>query len=240
MTAVLLNTIDHHDVTIRLGHGARFGDAVNQAIVFPTEFEDVAREYPIVFARDTDDRLQAVALLGLDADENLYLSGDRWDAHYVPAIRQHGPFSILQGQRDGADGPVIGIDLDHPRVMIGGGEDGEPVFLPHGGNAPYLEHVAGVLRRIHVGHAAMAPMFAAYEAEGLIEPVTLQVSLDETLRYDLPDFHTLGVDALEALDDAALGRLHRAGFLRTAFAAAASLGNIARLIDLKNARRRLA
>ena len=41
---------------------------------------------------------------------------------------------------------VMHVDLDHPRVTAGAGE---PVFLPQGGNTPYLDHIAGVLRGIH-------------------------------------------------------------------------------------------
>jgi hypothetical protein len=44
-------------------------------LVFPTEFEALQREYPILFRRGRQRRLQAVALLGLDRDENLFLDG---------------------------------------------------------------------------------------------------------------------------------------------------------------------
>lgn len=226
---VLLNNVDHHDLRVRLDHGAAFGDAVNLVRVFPTEFEELAREYPILFRRAADG-YEAHVLLGLDRDENLFLDGTHWQARYVPALRQRGPFSIRSAATADAE-PLIDVDLDSPRIAVDAA--GEPVFLPHGGNAPYLDHVAAVLRRIHVGHLANASMFAALEGEGLIEPVALEITIDEARRYDLADFSTIGAEALDSLDGDALERLHRAGFLRPAFAAAASLGNIARLIDLK-------
>lgn len=41
---VLLNNIDHAQLRVAQGYGAAFGDAVNQALVFPTEFEALQRD----------------------------------------------------------------------------------------------------------------------------------------------------------------------------------------------------
>jgi len=235
MTAfALLNNVDHHDLRVALGDWATFGAAVNQALVFPTEFEDAQRDYPIVLRRGDDGGLHAVVLLGLDRDENLFVEDD-WGGRYVPALIQARPFAIgTQAGEGGTAEPMIHVDLDHPAI---GRETGEPLFLPHGGNAPYLEHVSRTLRRIHDGRAMAGPLYQAWEETGLIEPITLRLSLDETTRYDVPDCWTIGPQRLAALDGAALERLNRAGFLRPAFMLAASLGNVSRLIERKNARR---
>lgn len=236
MTAfALLNNVDHHDLRVALDDWAGFGAAVNQALVFPTEFEDAQRDYPIVLRREADGAFHAVVLLGLDRDENLFLGGDGWGDRYVPALIQSGAFAIGVVDRDGTPEPMIHVDLDHPAI---GRETGAPLFLPHGGNAPYLEHVSRALRRIHDGRARAGPIYAAWQEAGLIEPVTLRISLDETTRYDVPDCLTIGPERLAALGGAALERLNRAGFLRPAFMVAASLGNVGRLIERKNARRR--
>ncbi|WP_163078876.1 SapC family protein, partial [Acinetobacter baumannii] len=59
---------------------------------------------------------------------NLFLEGDRWISGHIPLSLQRGPF-LIGLTADGA-APVIQIDLDDPRV---GAADGEPLFLPHGG-----------------------------------------------------------------------------------------------------------
>jgi hypothetical protein len=58
--------------------------------VLPTEFEEVQREYPILIRKDPSGDYQAVALLGLDRDENLFLDETGWNARYVPAVQQRG------------------------------------------------------------------------------------------------------------------------------------------------------
>lgn len=236
-TFALLNNVDHQHLRVALDDWVAFGAAVNQALVFPTEFEEAQRDYPIVLRREANDALHAVVLLGLDRDENLFLNADGWGGHYVPALIQSGPFAIGVIDRDGAPEPMIHVDLDHPAI---GGEGGAPLFLPHGGNAPYLEHLSRVLRRVHDGRALAGPLYAAWQEAGLIEPITLRLSLDETTRYDVPDCLTIAPERLATLDGAALERLNRAGFLRPAFMVAASLGNVSRLIERKNAHRRAA
>lgn len=230
---VLLNNVDHPDVRVIARPAAEFGDSVNQVLVFPTEFEEIQREYPIFFRRDEAGALYAVALLGLDRDENLFLDESGWRGRYVPAALQRGPFLIGREGGDADGEPIIHIDLDHPRVSA---SEGLPLFLPHGGNAPYLEHVAGVLRVIHAGAEAAAPMFAAFEEADLIEPISVEIELSDVKKYVLPDLYVIGGGALAKLDAAQLDRLNRNGYLGLAFFAAASLGNVSRLIELKNQR----
>jgi hypothetical protein len=234
---VLLNNVDHQDLRIDTRHGAAYGDALNQVLIFPTEYEDIQREYPIFFRRDEGGDFQSIALLGLDKDENLFLDEAGWQARYVPAMQERGPFSIAlqESPGDPQAQPMIHVDLDHPRV---GAREGEKLFLTHGGNAPYLEHVTEVLRLIYTGLEVSKPMFAAFEELELIRPVAVEVQLSAEEQYVLPDFFTIDEVRLAALDGAGLERLHNGGFLRAAFLAAASLGNVSRLIELKDRRRR--
>jgi hypothetical protein len=228
---VLLNNIDHGDLKVLTGHGPAFGDDINQVLIFPTEFEDIQREYPIFFRRDANGDFQSVALLGLDRDENLFLEGGAWQARYVPAIQQRGPFSIgLQDPASGAE-PMIHVDLDHPRVSR---TEGEPLFLPAGGNSPLLQHIARMLGVVLDGLEVSKPMFAAFESLDLLEPVAVEIQLDDRQRYDLPNLHTIAPARLAALKGEELERLHAAGLLRAAYFVMSSLGNVNRLIDLKN------
>jgi hypothetical protein len=231
MTTVLLNNVDHHDLRVITRHGAGFGEAVNQVMVFPTEFEEVQREYPIVFRRDAEDALRPVALLGLTREENLFLEGEGgWRASYVPALFQRGPFSIAAPDSAGGE-PMIRIDLDHPRVSR---SEGTPIFLPQGGNSNYLERITGVLRAIYVGHHLLEPMIAAFDAAGLLRPVNLEARVGETEVYAVSDVLTIDRERLAALNAAELAELHKGGFLQAAFFAAGSLGNVQRLADLKS------
>ena len=235
----LLDNVAHKDLRVRTGYSAEFGDDVNHVLIFPTEFVFVQREYPILLRKDTNGDLQAVALLGFGKGENLFLDENGgWQARYIPAIQQRGPFLIGFRERD-VDGekvrePVVHVDLDHPRISE---SEGEPVFLKHGGNSPCLEHANRMLQIIYKGTEHLRPMFAAFEAAGLIEEIDIDVELDAKTRYKLSGYFTISEDALSGLDGAQLQSLNQAGYLQLAMLVMNSLGNVSWLIELKNRRR---
>ncbi|WP_121116006.1 SapC family protein [Croceibacterium ferulae] len=231
-TPVPLDTIDHHDLRVAMRHGPDHGDAVNQLLAVPGEFEPLAREFPILFRRDDAGTWRAVVLLGLERGENLFLDGDRWTSRTVPAVQARGPFSVALRPDTGE--ATIHVDLDDPRISR---DTGEPLFLPHGGHAPALQRATRSLQLIGEGLPATEAMFAALDGGGLIEPVAITVTLDSSREIALNQYHTVAADRLAGLDGDTLSRLNRAGVLRLAFLVQASLGNMARLIELKNARR---
>ena len=234
----MLENVTHKDLRVRTGYSAEFGDDINLALVFPTEFGFIQREYPILFRKDANGDYESVALLGLDKGENLFLNESGWNARYVPAVQQRGPFLIgLHPEKsDGSvnRGPMVHVNLDNPRVSE---SEGEPVFLSHGGNSPYLEHVSRILQIIFDGAEVSKPMFAAFEQAGLIEAMEVNIKLDESTEYKLPDFFTINQDRLDALDGAVLERLNGQGHLQSAMFVANSLGNIEWLVELKNRKR---
>lgn len=233
---VALDNVAHQDLRVALRHGKAFGDCVNQIPLYPSEFEAAQREFPILFREDAEEGLQAIALLGLDRDENLFFDGTRWTSRYIPAVQQRGPFSIgvPAGDADEQEGATVHVDLDDPRV---GAAEGELLFLPGGGAGRYLEHVARVLGRLHAGIRAATPVYALFQSAGLLESTTIEVALDAQSRYQVEGFLVLSRERLDALEPAMLEQLHRANVLGLAYLVAASLGNITALVERKNAGR---
>jgi hypothetical protein len=230
----LLNNIDHATLTLDPGYAAEFGDAVNQCLVFPTEYHLLQREYVILVQQTSDARFQSVVLLGLDRDENLFLEPPNWNARYVPAMHQRGPFMIGFQHKD-VDGeiqrePMVHVDLAHPRTQ---NEDGIAAFRPHGGNSPYLEHVVKMLQVIHEGAEAAPLMFDAFHTLGLLEQATIEISISETEHYRLADYYTISPERFAKLEGNDLAELNRSGFLTAALAIMSSLNNADRLIELK-------
>lgn len=236
---VMLNNIAHKDLrVINDRFGSEFGDNVGTVLTFPTEYADMQREYAIFFRQDpASGEYHSVAVLGFARDENLFLEKGHWNAAYIPGVVLRGPFLIgFQEQQVGGElrrEPVIHVDMDHPRVSS---TEGERVFLPHGGNSPYLDHMATVLRGINEGVEISNAMFAAFTAMDLIEPVKLDIKLNDAESYSLTGLHTINRQKLAALDGQSLERLNRAGFLQGAFLVMNSLGNVKRLMALKQRR----
>jgi hypothetical protein len=125
--------------------------------------------------------------------------------------------------------------MDDPRISR---TEGEPVFLPQGGNSRYLERVAATLHGIHAGMELSKAMFAAFAAHDLIEPVKVEIKLAADEQYDLLGLHTISEEKLASLQGDALVALNKAGFLQGAFLVIASLSNVKKLIDMKHRQRR--
>lgn len=225
MNRVPLDNVDHHDLTVAIHAGAEWGDRANLLPVMPTEFEEAQREFPIVFRR-VDGGILAFVLLGFDAGENLFLDDHGWTTRYVPAIQRRGPFALVV--EDGVE--TIHVDLDDTRI---GAPDGVPVFLDHGGEAPYLTQATTALRVLHDGAQTARAIHADLEAAGLLRAVTLRIDLGDAGGYEIADVLAVDQAALAALSGPVLERLHANGLLRAATMAAASLGNVDRLIELK-------
>lgn len=232
---VLLDNVEHQNLKIDAVRGSEADDHVNQTLVFPNEFRDLQRDYPILFRKNEEGEFQAVVLLGLDRDENLFLKDGGWDAKYIPAVQARGPFSIaLQKsahQPDAGAEAKIQIDLDHASVNS---EQGFSLFLPHGGNAPYLEHMVNVLRALHDGVAISHAFFSTLDDLGLIEPIALEVKTSETKQFSVPGVYSIDQEKFQSLSAADLDRLHKSGMLAACYWVLASLDNISDLVDRKN------
>jgi hypothetical protein len=243
----MLNNLTHKNMRVITRYSAELGDNVATAIVVPTEFARAQREYPIFFRKDpTSGEFSAIVLLGLKKDENLFLDESapqdkRWTADYVPGVIARGPFFIgYQRRQVGGrieDSPVIHVDLEHPRISS---TEGEAVFKPDGSNTPYLDRIADVLNSVHQGLESSKPMFEAFQAADLIEPVQLEIKVSAEEQFNLTGLHTISHQKLRNLDSDRLFQMHRAGYLQAAFLVASSIGNVQRLIELKNRRQRQA
>ncbi len=234
----LLNNVLHKDLRVTTRFGREFGDHIGMVPAFPTEFAELQREYPIFFRKDSDSgEYQSVVLLGFDRQENLFLKDDRWTAAYLPGAVAKGPF-VIGFQEQLLDGelrraPVIHIDMDHPRVNF---SEGVSIFMPQGGHSPYLEHIITVLRGIHDGTEAGKAMFAAFDSMGLIQPLRVDVKLDDQHGVNLAGLYGIDRERLAALDAPSLQILNHAGYLEGAFLVQSSMHNMRRLMAEKQRR----
>lgn len=225
-----LNIVEHRNLRIDTRRSAGLGDDVGFAATFPAEFRDLQAYYPIVFRKDVNGTLSPVALLGFEEGQNLFLDGERWDAHYVPLAVERQPFLVGRG----GDELTVHVDLDHPRVGAAGGQ---ALFLERGGNTEYMDRIASVLLTLHNGLERVPAFVDALLPHDLLESFVLDVELDDGALHRLAGYYAISEERLRVLDGEALGRLHAAGYLEPVFMAVASVSNFRDLIERMNRRR---
>ena len=234
---VLLNNVEHKDLRIITTRSAEFGDRVMSALTFPDEFRSVQAHYPIFFGKSSDTGgFQPLAMFGFEKDENLFLTGDGWDATYVPLSIERQPFLIGFQQRTDVGGVsrqmVIHVDMDHPRISQ---EEGERVFLEHGGYTDYLNRMNDALFTIHEGYERNKGFVQALLDHDLLESFTLDVELNDGSKHRLAGFYTINEEKLGELDADVLAKLSNGGFLLPIYMVVASMSNIRELIRRRNA-----
>ena len=232
---VILDNVTHKELKINTQYKKGQGFDLSLSRVFPVEFSRLQAEYPIFFIKNrTSAAFEAVALFGFNDNENLYLSDRGWTANYIPLTVQRQPFLIgfeeifehgVPTQR-----PRVHFDADHPSVS---NSEGQSVFLPQGGESPFLGHINSVLKTIHDGHSNSADFFKALEEFELIEPLTMKIDITESSTHSLTGLYTINEEKMPQLEAAALERLHSKGYLQHIYMILASMPNITSLINRK-------
>jgi hypothetical protein len=231
----ILNPADHGELRVNRQAGAHLGDGAMASLAVPAEFRRLACEYPLLFRYDQETRsFGALALFGFEPGENLFLDGDTWDASVKPLAMAVQPFLVGRG-RDGGDMAQVHIDMAHPRIAQDG--EGMRVFDAAGQPTPYLEQAAEMLAALDAGYRAADAFHAAADRYGLLEPFSMDVTLDDGSAHRLVGYHMVNEEKLRALEPGALAELHRDGHLEPLFMAVASLGNLGKLVRRKNRRR---
>jgi hypothetical protein len=194
----------------------------------------VQREYAIIFRKHPETgRFFPNALLGFRHDENLFLDGEgHWRAVHIPLAIAKGPFIIGFQDVEGKPQASASIDLADPRVRKDG--EGEALFQEDGSLTRYMNYVSQLLLLLHDSTRSLTRMVDLFVELDLIEPLRLDIQFINGEKLVFQGGYTLAEKKLAALDEEALKKLHKSGFLDAAYFISGSVENVQKLIDIKN------
>ncbi len=228
----VLNKDKHRQLRIKTGYGAALGDAVMYVMTYPMEFRDIQSCYPILFTKDPNTGgFFAAAVMGFEADQNLFLQDDRWDASYVPALVQRQPFLIATGGQSDNATPVVSLDLDHPRVSQ---DEGEALFDIEGNATEFLNQKIALLDKLHRGLQHGSGFIDTLLQHELLEQITLDIAFNDGSKKSLQGFYCIAEERLYQLQGDVLESLNQAGYLQPVFMAVASLSRMRDIIERRN------
>jgi hypothetical protein len=222
----------HRQLRIKTGYSAALGDAVMYAMTYPMEFRDIQSCYPILFTKDPNTGgFFAAAVFGFEADQNLFLQDNGWDASYVPAIVQRQPFLIATGGDGGNENPVVSLDLNHPRVSQ---DEGEALFDADGKPSSFLNQKIALLEKLHLGLQHGTGFIDTLLKHQLLEQITLDIAFNDGSKKSVQGFYTIAEERLYQLKGDVLESLNQAGYLQPVFMAVASMSRIRDIIEKRN------
>lgn len=158
------------------------------------------------------DGFEAVALLGLSHEQNLYLHPDgRWLADYVPASLRGYPFDLKMA---GGDKQVLCLE----RGSMTDGGLGEPLFDEGGELAGRVRQTMNFLQQRERQHQTTRQATRLLQEAGLIKPWALQIERGEGhAPYKVEGLHYIDEKALNALPADAFAALRNQGALTLAY-----------------------
>ncbi|HWH81702.1 MAG TPA: SapC family protein [Burkholderiaceae bacterium] len=219
----------HLRLTPLSDHSAAAG--LHGCFVAVAEFTTAARDYPVLFVRgevDGDERVEPVVLLGVEAGENLFVDGTRWDCRYVPAYVRRYPFGTMRVE--GQEQPAVTID----RWWRGFSEtEGEPLYVGDGQPAPRLAAALEFIANFEVEAQRTFEFCDRLQALELLRPLNAEITLASGRKLALDGLLAVDDAKLLALPDAQVVAMHRNGMLPALHAHLLSLANLQSLVDRK-------
>ena len=203
---------------------------LNAMFLAATEFIDAAREFPIVFVKagkepDGTDAIAPIAVMGLTANENLYLTGERWRAQYMPAILRMYPFCIA---RIDDERFAICVDMGFSGVSQ---TEGQPVFNEDGSQAPLLVEMQKQLETLEGEIQRTRLVGRRLNELGLLREMRFDATMPDGRQHSVDGFMTIDDVKATSLPDNVVGELHRSGVLGLMHLHWSSMGNMRRLLD---------
>ncbi len=195
------------------------------------EFAQAATSYPVVFVKDPDSsRLRSVAMLGLEAGENLFYQKDIWNALYIPQSVGMVPFG-LGLDPDKEKTLTTCIDLDSPFV----GEDKEQaLFDQQGEDTEFFKNIQESLGRLYENEVASERFVQEMVDSNLIQELELSITFASGEKKKLVGIFTINEQQLQDLSDEKVVDFHKRGLFVPMHAMLGSVGQINRLIQLRN------
>ena len=205
-------------------------DKLNAMFVAAVEFGDVCREFPIVFVKagkeaDGRDAIAPIAVLGLTQNQNLYVSGERWRAQYMPAILRFYPFCIAR-----IDQSRFAVCMDTAFKGLNS-EEGQPLFDAEGKPAELLQTMQKQLEALEAEIQRTRLVGQRLQELDLLRDMRFDATMPDGSQHTVDGFLTVDETKVTALPDSVVAELHRNGILGLVHLHWVSLGNMRRLVD---------
>ena len=209
----------------------------NAVPISHTEFQPIARHYPIVFTSgDGGKSFAAVAVLGLSQGENLFFVDGRWaGGSYIPAYARRYPFCMARVNVNKVEQKDRLICVEKSSLD----DSGEAMFDAEGNASDKWKGVERLLSEYEADLERMREMCTLLGDYGLLEPFSMQATLKQEKgggKLQLTGMHRVAEKNLENLNTAQLKNLMRKGYLARIYIHLLSLENFARLLDRKGER----
>ena len=214
---------------LKPGEVPPFARDLNAIPISYTEFGIAGHDYPIVFTSgDKAATFAPVAVLGMSAGENLFVTREAWAAQvYVPAYVRRFPFCMARVTHDTVEqnNRLICIEKEYSSA------EGEAMFDDQGEPLAKWKEIEKLLSEYEVDLERSREMCALLADYRLFEPFTMQATPTQGAPLQLDGMYRVDEKRIEHLNSSQIKNLARKGMLGRIYAHLLSLENFRRLLD---------
>tara|TARA_R110001583_G_scaffold1542_13_gene12044 strand:- start:374 stop:1141 length:768 start_codon:yes stop_codon:yes gene_type:complete len=199
--------------------------------VSAAEYAQASASFPIVFVKNPDsERFRSVAMLGLEAGENLFFQDEKWIALSMPQSISMVPFS-LGIDPDKENTLTACIDLDSEFV----GEDKDlALFEDDGKESEVLTNVQQALGRLYDNERMTESFIKELQENDLLQELELNIALTAGEKKKLVGIFTINEEKIKNLSDDKVLDFHKRGLFVPIYSMLGSLTQVNHLVQLRN------
>lgn len=228
---VAITAENHKNTKVRRDVGYAYAADVHVVPVVLNEFADVASNCPIIFVKDeTNDRIRASAMLGLDVAKSLFVKGTEWIGTHIPMNLGRVPYSFLPL---GGESNALGAAIDMNSEMVSE-DEGEALFNADGQPTDYFQNVNNFLSALFQGEVATQKFIEALQKHDLLREFKLQMVGEDGKGRELVGLSTVSPRQLQSLSDEVALEMYKEGHLAAAHMCIQSMTQVRRLVKMHN------
>ena len=206
--------------------------------IVASEFRKAAIQYPIVFAKNPETgRFGAYVLNGLEPEENLFWSGTKMDAAYIPLNIRRRPFFVgMADTAGGANDNVLCIDVESSCITPSGQKS---IVDADGSDSLYLKTILSIVGELLQGQKQTTSFIKTALSLDLLCPIVLDIVLEDRKPLYVEGLYSIDDDRFRSLKKDNVEKLWNEGLMDLIYSVIISTGQISNLIRLRNERESL-
>lgn len=239
----------HKHIHIDPSKAELHGAELNLIPIVSAEFSNIAVQYPIVLTKNGETgEFVFTALLGFEANENLFWHQGQWQGIYLPLQVQRQPFFIgdaltTREESHTHSAPshtsdyIVCIDLDSPTVITDSqpaNADLKTLFTETGQDSEYFSQAKQRLAQLLQGERDNHQLLAILKQYDLLQPLSVEITFINEQSTRLNGLYTVNQEKLAALATEQIAELHQKNMLQPIYTMVTSLGQLYALIKRKN------
>jgi hypothetical protein len=223
---VVINKIEHKNKNVKRVTNFSFSKEMTSIPITITEFYEACKNYPIFFAKDTNDKWFATVMLGYKENKNIFVNEKGvWEKmHYIPANIRRYPYIFVTNDNNAE--LTLAIEKEY---LSDDKKDLERKLFKDGENSEILNQVMSFLNQFYIDSLASEEFIKQLDEWELLEEKVATIKDKENKIFNINGFYVVNEEKLKHLSKKKKEEIYNKNAIPLITAHLISLSNIQKL-----------